>query len=126
MEGLPLLLVDDNLSVLKVLQKSLSRQGIEVFATVDPFEALALLKENQFPILITDDYMKGMHGLDLAMKAKLINPQISVILLTGLLRREIVEAVQATIIDEYLLKPVSPFELFSSIRKAKPSNLNKH
>ncbi|NBK21020.1 MAG: response regulator [Spirochaetia bacterium] len=126
MEGLTLLLVDDNLSVLKVLQKSLSRQGIEVFATVDPFEALALLKENHFPILITDDYMKGMHGLDLSMKAKLINPQISIILLTGLLRREIVEAVQATIIDEYLLKPVSNFELFSSIRKVISSNLNKN
>ncbi len=125
-ESLSLLLVDDNISVLKVLQKSLSRQGIEVFATVDPFEALTLLKENPFPILITDDYMKGMQGLDLSMKAKLINPQISVILLTGLLRREIVEAVQATIIDEYLLKPVSNFELFSSIQRAKPSNLNKN
>jgi len=126
MEGLTLLLVDDNLSVLKVLQKGLSRQGIEVFATVDPFEALTLLKENSFPLLITDDNMKGMLGLDLAMKAKLINPQISVILLTGLLRREIVEAVQATIIDAYLLKPISNFELFSSIKKVTSSNLNKN
>jgi len=126
MEGLTLLLVDDNLAVLKVLQKSLSRQGIEVFATVDPFEALALLKENRFPVLITDDFMKGMHGLDLSMKAKLINPQISIILLTGLLRREIVEAVQATIIDEYLLKPVSNVELFTSIRRVTSLNLNKN
>lgn len=125
-ESLSLLLVDDNLSVLKVLQKSLTRQGIEVFATVDPFEALALLKESHFTILITDDYMKGMHGLDLSMKAKLINPHISIILLTGLLRREIVEAVQATIIDEYLLKPVSNFELFSSIKRVTSLNLNKN
>lgn len=125
-EGLTLLLVDDNLGVLKVLQKNLSRQGIEVFATVDPFEALYLLKENNFIILIADDYMKGMHGLDLAMKAKLMNPQISVILLTGLLRREIVEAVQANIIDEYLLKPVSNFELFSSIKRVTSANLKKN
>jgi YesN/AraC family two-component response regulator len=67
-----------------------------------------------------------MHGLDLSMKAKLINPHISIILLTGLLRREIVEAVQATIIDEYLLKPVSNFELFSSIKRVTSLNLNKN
>lgn len=123
---LSILLVDDNLSVLKVLQKSLNRQGLEVFATVDPLEALSLLKESPFPVLITDDNMKGMEGLDLAMKAKLINPQISIILLTGLLRREIVEAVQATLIDEYLLKPVSNFELFSSIKRVTSLNLNKN
>ena len=123
---LSILLVDDNLAVLKVLQKSLNRQGLEVFATVDALEALTLLKENYFPILITDDNMKGIQGLDLAMKAKLINPHISVILLTGLLRREIVEAVQATLIDEYLLKPVSSFELLSSVKRAASLNLNKN
>ncbi|MDT4761257.1 ATP-binding protein [Sphaerochaeta sp. PS] len=125
-EKLNLLLVDDNLAVLKVLQKSLNRQGLEVYATTDPTEALAMVREHSFTTLITDDYMKGMHGLDLAMKTKLINPKISVILLTGLLRREIVEAEQATIIDRYLLKPVSNDELLSAIRKTIDPNLNKY
>ncbi|AEV30317.1 signal transduction histidine kinase [Sphaerochaeta pleomorpha str. Grapes] len=113
-----ILLVDDNIAVLKVLQKNLGAEGFIVVTTLDPFEALSLLKKDRYTILVTDDYMQGMNGLDLALKAKLSNPQMPVLILTGLLRKEIVEAQQSKIIASYLIKPVSPFELVDSISKA--------
>lgn len=120
------LLVDDNIAVLKVLQKNLVAEGFEVAAFLDPFEALSHLKKDRYTILVTDDYMQGMHGLDLALKAKLCNPQMPVIILTGLLRKEIVEAQQSKIIASYLTKPVSPYTLVDSISKAIGENLNKN
>jgi signal transduction histidine kinase/ActR/RegA family two-component response regulator len=121
-----LLLVDDNIAVLKVLQKNLRNEGFEVVATLDPFEALSFLKEGSFNILVSDDYMQGMNGLDLALKAKLIKSTMPVIILTGLLRKEIVEAQQSQIIASYLIKPVSNYALMASISTAIGQNLNKN
>ncbi|WP_320129515.1 ATP-binding protein [uncultured Sphaerochaeta sp.] len=120
-----ILLVDDNTSVLKVLQRSLSKEHVEVYATADPLDAFSILKKEKFNILVTDDYMSGMNGLNLAMKAKLMRPDMPIIILTGLLRKEIVEAQQSKIIHSYLIKPVSFDELMRCILRAIEPSLNK-
>lgn len=101
------LLVDDNPKVLKVLEKGLAQAGFTVSAEADPVNALRTFKQEEFDIVVTDDAMKEWTGLLLASRIRRVGGTIPIIVFTGLLRKEIIEAKQSGIIEEYMIKPVS-------------------
>lgn len=105
--NISILVVDDNSKVLKVLEKGLKKEGFIVKALGTPLEALEELEHRNYNIIITDDFMKDMSGLSLAQKVKQTNQELPIIVLTGLLRKEIVEAKQSHMISEYLVKPIA-------------------
>jgi len=114
-QPLHILLVDDSMTVLKVLLKGLRKQGMHVEATTQPKEALELLRSQRFDLLITDDTMHAISGIALALKARQLAPAIPTIILTALLRKEVVEAKQSGLIASYLIKPITFDELFKEI-----------
>lgn len=102
-----ILLVDDNPKVLKVVEKGLLQAGFAVTAETDPRNALNLFKDGEFDLVVTDDAMKEWNGLQLAARIKRTGGAAPVIVLTGLLRKDIIEAKQAGIVEEYMIKPIT-------------------
>lgn len=92
LQGLRLLVVDDNASCRLVIQQQATSWGMQVATAVNGKQALALLRtqaniQEPFDIVILDHEMPGMNGLELAAKIKedsLINNNLLVIMLTGL------------------------------------------
>ena len=83
--GLRVLLVDDDPMVLDVGAKMMRRAGYAVDSHADAEEALAVLASNPeaYSVLVTDRTMPKLTGLEVASRARQLNPRLPVVLLTG-------------------------------------------
>jgi DNA-binding NtrC family response regulator len=95
----------------------LERDGHEVTKTASGEEALEVLKDSRFDILLVDIKMEGMSGLDVLKQVKESDPEVSVVMITayGSISTAI-EAMKNGAYD-YLLKPFEPDELGLLIEK---------
>ncbi|RXF01800.1 response regulator, partial [Pseudoalteromonas phenolica] len=81
-DKLPILIVDDETEVLNAL-KRLFRKELDVTVCDKPLEAVEILKEQEFAVIISDMKMPLMTGAELLAHAFTINPNTARILLTG-------------------------------------------
>lgn len=82
-KGMRLLLVDDDLDTSEAIGELLKLLGHDPAVTGSPQEALQLLAEQPFDVLITDLSMPVMSGLELAQRATQIRPTLRVIFASG-------------------------------------------
>jgi CheY-like chemotaxis protein len=78
-----ILLVDDESSVLAAMGFLLQSAGYRVQSAASGVEALALLENNPFDLLITDNHMPGMSGVDLAMTSRARWPRLPIFMFTA-------------------------------------------
>jgi YesN/AraC family two-component response regulator len=111
MEKYKILLVDDDLLILQSISSALKQEGYHVATAPNGEEAIQLMKENQFDLVLTDLVMDPVDGMGVLKKAKEINPEGIVIILTGY--GDLLSAIEALRLDadDYLLKPCEPEEL---------------
>ncbi len=111
MQKTKILIVDDELIMRESLAGWLERDGHEVTKTASGEEALEILKDSRFDILLVDIKMEGMSGLDVLKQVKESDPEVSVVMITayGSVSTAI-EAMKNGAYD-YLLKPFEPDEL---------------
>ncbi len=118
-EGLKVLVVDDEPALTEFLQEALELQGLQVVALNNSREALALLldSEQQFDLLITDQTMPGMLGTELALQAKTRLRDLKVILCTGHSERINADNAAEFGVDGFLKKPISMQDMVIAIDK---------
>ncbi|MCP4345238.1 MAG: response regulator [Desulfobacterales bacterium] len=115
-ENLNILAVDDELVVLHNLRNILKDQ-CRLTVTQSPKQALELLRQQPYEILITDIMMAEMNGLDLVRQATDINPSVAAIAMTGYASKDVaVSAVREGVVD-ILEKPLAPDKVFQSISR---------
>jgi two-component system response regulator FixJ len=76
-------LVDDDLSVLKSIQRLLASEGLSVRAFSQPKEFLTHVQNHSVPVVILDIWMEEMSGLELQARLSGISPGTRVIVITG-------------------------------------------
>jgi len=113
------LLVDDELSIVKLEKFILERLGYKITMFTNSIEALEVFKENpdSFDIIITDMNMPNMAGDELASEIKSIRSDIPIILCTGFSERLNKEKNEILGISEILMKPVIRSEVAKTVRK---------
>ena len=79
----PILLVDDEEGIRRVLGISLADSGYEVHLAADGREALEVFQRLRPPIVLTDIKMPGMDGVELLKRIKAIDPETEVIMISG-------------------------------------------
>ena len=106
-----LLIVDDEKNQREMLGRYLRKKGYEVHLASSGIEALNIIRENTIEIVITDQKMPEMNGLELAAKIKENHPNISIVIITAY--GSIQDAVRAmkTNVEDYLTKPINLEEL---------------
>jgi DNA-binding NtrC family response regulator len=111
MSGTKILIVDDELIMRESLAGWLKRDGHAVQTAPSGEDAIALLKETRFDILLVDIKMEGISGLDVLQHVKESDPDVSVVMITayGSIPTAI-EAMKNGAYD-YMLKPFDPNEL---------------
>jgi FixJ family two-component response regulator len=76
-------LVDDDLSVLKSIQRLLTSEGFSVLTFNKPREFLAHVQTHSVPVVILDIWMEEMSGLELQAQLSGLSPGTRVIIITG-------------------------------------------
>ena len=102
------LLVDDEVRVVRYFKRRLVHQGYQVDAFTDPEEALNAFRSNpgQWNLLIVDEAMPKLRGTTLLQHMKQQNHSLRVILVTGLVGDSAIRLHAERQIDEILTKPV--------------------
>ncbi len=117
MEG-HVLVVDDDLIVIKSCERILAPEGFEVKTATNAKEAMELLDRNRIDIVITDLKMPEIDGIELIRWIRDKNPTVGIIVITGYPSQETIkDALELGIVD-YLPKPFSPALLLDVATKA--------
>jgi ATP-dependent Lon protease len=112
------LLADDDETARRNLEHVLSREGYNVSSVAGGDEALALLEKKRFDLVVTDLKMKGAGGMEVLEKAKAVDPNTEVIIVTGYATTPTaVEAMQKGSFH-FLAKPLQLDELRETSKKA--------
>ncbi|HLQ43342.1 MAG TPA: response regulator, partial [Planctomycetaceae bacterium] len=113
-----LLFVDDDDEFRSTAVQRFARRGFHVRAAAGVNDALRLLQDRQFDVVVSDMAMPGLTGINLLQRVKELSPECEVILLTG--EGTVETAVQAMKLGAYdfLSKPFSLAELETHIQKA--------
>jgi DNA-binding NtrC family response regulator len=100
-----IMIVDDEPANLRVLER-LFRSDYQVVTAPSGAEALTLLEQHDVALLISDQRMPAMTGIELMTKTVAIRPQMVKILLTGYTDvGALIEALKPGLVDRYLTKP---------------------
>ena len=101
-----ILLVDDEPNVLSALGRVFRQENYETVSCADPVEALARLRAESFQVIISDYMMPGMNGGELLRQARMIQPDMIRIMLTGHADvNAVVGAVKTGAVYKFILKP---------------------
>jgi DNA-binding NtrC family response regulator len=117
MRNTKILIVDDELIMRESLGGWLERDGHDIETVASGEEALEILKDTRFDILLVDIKMEGMSGLDVLRHVRENDPDVAVVMITAY--GSISTAIEAMKNGayEYLLKPFDPNELGVLIEK---------
>ena len=112
-----LLILDDEPTVLTILRETLSREGYHVVTASTPPEALRLVEEQTFSLILTDQRMPQMTGLEFLGRVKEIQPEATRVLMTGVLElNTIIDSINSGEIFRFVVKPWLREELLVTIK----------
>jgi two-component system, cell cycle response regulator CpdR len=110
-EALTVLFVDDEEEVRAPLAKLVELEGFRVFEAHSASEALRFLWRERVDVLVTDLVMPEVDGIELAERARQMQPHIRVLFATGYLAR----AVTADKLGKVLFKPVRSRDILGAL-----------
>ena len=114
----PILIVDDEPDVLFSL-KGLLRHDFELHTAESGEQALEILRQHPIHVIMTDQRMPGMTGVQLMSQAKALHPEAVRIVFTGYADiKAVVEAINTGGLYRYITKPWDPDELIDVLHHA--------
>ncbi len=113
------LVVDDEEIVLVALRDLLRQQGYEAVTATNVLDALELLKQQPFAVVLTDQQMPTLTGLEFLAEVKRRQPDASRILITAVLNlNTVIDAINKAEVFRFVLKPWQRDDLLQAIGDA--------
>lgn len=117
MNLIKVLWVDDEIEMLKPHFLFLKERGYETSPCTNGLDALDLIQKETFDIVLLDENMPGLNGLETLDGIKNINPDLPVVMITKNEEEHIMEEAIGAKISDYLIKPVNPNQILLSLKK---------
>ena len=112
-----LLWVDDEVELLKAYIIFLENKGYEVTTVSNGTDAIDLCQEKSFDLVLLDEQMPGLSGLETLQRIKQISPATPVVMVTKSEEENIMEQAIGQKIADYLIKPVNPNQILLVLKK---------
>ena len=116
-----ILWVDDQIDLLKSHIIFLNEKGYQIDSCTNGSDALDKISNNRFDVILLDENMPGISGIETLIKIKKIDRNIKVIMITKSEEENIMEEAIGKEISDYLIKPVNQNQILISLKK----NLNR-
>ena len=112
-----LLWVDDEIELLKAHILFLEKKGYEVDTVTNGFDALECCAEAQYDLILLDENMPGISGLETLQRIKDMLPAVPVVMVTKSEEENIMDQAIGSKIADYLIKPVNPIQILLTLKK---------
>jgi DNA-binding NtrC family response regulator len=109
--------VDDEIDLLTPYFQFLNGKGYELSSVSNGNDAIELIRNQVFDLVLLDENMPGMSGLQVVDEIKKIKPQLPIIMVTKSEEENIMDSAIGSNIADYLIKPVNPNQLLLAIKK---------
>ena len=112
-----LLWVDDEIEQLRGHIMFLEKKGYEIVTVSNGTDAIDQCRQRNFDLVLLDEQMPGISGLETLSKLKEINPSIVVVMVTKSEEENIMNQAIGQKIADYLIKPVNPNQILLTLKK---------
>ena len=112
-----LLWVDDEIEQLRAHILFLEKKGYEIVTVSNGTDAIDLCRQRNFDLVLLDEQMPGISGLETLQLLKEICPSMPVVMVTKSEEENIMEQAIGQKIADYLIKPVNPNQILLALKK---------
>lgn len=112
-----LLWVDDEIELLKAHIIFLEKKGYEVVTVSNGADAIDQFRTQTFDLVLLDEQMPGLSGLETLQKLKEIQPATPIVMVTKSEEEDIMNQAIGSKIADYLIKPVNPSQILLTLKK---------
>ena len=112
-----LLWVDDEIELLKAHILFLEKKGYEVVTVSNGNDAIEECRQKTFDLILLDEMMPGLSGLETLQYIKDIQPATPVVMCTKSEEENIMDQAIGSKIADYLIKPVNPSQILLTLKK---------
>ncbi len=112
-----LLWVDDEIELLKGHILFLENKGYELITVSNGADAIEQCRVQTFDLILLDEMMPGLSGLETLQKIKEIQPATPIVMCTKSEEENIMEQAIGSKIADYLIKPVNPSQILLTLKK---------
>ncbi|MBQ8050582.1 MAG: bifunctional response regulator/alkaline phosphatase family protein [Bacteroidaceae bacterium] len=117
MSSYKLLWVDDEIELLKAHILFLEKKGYTVDTVTNGFDALERCAEQAYDLILLDENMPGISGLETLARIKEVLPAVPVVMVTKSEEENIMDQAIGSKIADYLIKPVNPTQILLTLKK---------
>lgn len=117
MQQYSILWADDEIDLLKPHILFLKNKGYQVTPVNSGADALEKVEQEKFDLVLLDEMMPGMTGLETLSQIKQMRPNMPVVMITKSEEEHIMEEAIGSKIADYLIKPINPNQLLLSLKK---------
>jgi CheY-like chemotaxis protein len=112
-----ILWADDEIDLLRPHQLFLGEHGYDVTPVSNGHDAISMIEQEPFDIVLLDEMMPGLDGLSTLEQIKALQPTIPVIMITKNEEEHLMNEAIGRRIDDYLTKPVNPSQIFMACKR---------
>lgn len=112
-----ILWIDDEIESLQSQKMFLEHKGYEVQTLTNGFDGIEYVKDNLVDVVLLDETMPGISGLETLSGIKEVNMSIPVVLITKNETENLMDEAIGSQISDYLIKPVNPNQVLLSLKK---------
>lgn len=112
-----LLWADDEVELLKAHILFLEKKGYEVVTVSNGIDAVEQCQQRTFDLILLDEMMPGLTGLETLQQVKDIQPATPVVMVTKSEEEDIMDQAIGSKIADYLIKPVNPNQILLTLKK---------
>ena len=112
-----LLWADDEMELLRAHLLFLEKKGYKVVTVTNGTDAIEECKKQTFDLVLLDEMMPGLSGLETLQRIKELSPQTPVVMVTKSEEEDIMNQAIGQQIADYLIKPVNPNQILLTLKK---------
>ncbi len=112
-----ILWIDDEIESLQSQKLFLEHKGYEVQTLTNGFDAIEYVKDQLVDVVLLDETMPGISGLETLARIKAVNAGVPVVLITKNETENLMDEAIGSQISDYLIKPVNPNQVLLSLKK---------